>query len=235
MLADGFSYNLYHFNTNHAVLLSSSRHPITKWAQRKDKIYLEVQLRDISNENIELTNTTLTFVGDSDGQKYSFAFEFFEEVDKEASKWNKTGFHLLFVLEKKDQDAPFWARLLKTKEKNQYIQVDWSKWVDEDEEPEEGNKGLGGFDPSQMQSNISFYIRLRRSWRIPRWSWRLSRRFPRRIPRRNGRSRRTIRWSWRLLARRGGIRGGGRDRREEGRARPRLKLQPLMLIAHMPV
>lgn len=34
--------------------------------------------------------------------------------------------------------------------------MDWSKWVDEDEEEEEGSKGLGGMDPSAMQSNYKF-------------------------------------------------------------------------------
>jgi hypothetical protein len=60
---------------------------------------------------------------------------------------------MLFVLQKKNVSAPFWTRLIKSKDKNQYIQVDWAKWVDEDEEEEDPNKGLGGFDPSQMQSN----------------------------------------------------------------------------------
>ena len=41
--------------------------------------------------------------------------------------------------------------MIKGTAKNQYIQVDWSKWVDEDEEEEDPNKGLGGLDPSQMQ------------------------------------------------------------------------------------
>lgn len=57
-------------------------------------------LRDISHEKIDLTETSLTFSGESDGQKYAFAFEFFEKVNKEDSKWTKTGFHLIFVLEK---------------------------------------------------------------------------------------------------------------------------------------
>ena len=39
-----------------------------------------------------------------------------------------------FCSVKKDVDASFWARLLKTKDKNQYLQVDWSKWIDEDEQ-----------------------------------------------------------------------------------------------------
>lgn len=64
---------------------------------------------------------------------------------------------MLFVLKKKNVTAAFWPRLIKSKDKNQYIQVDWAKWVDEDEEEEDPNKGLGGFDPSQMQSN-SFLI-----------------------------------------------------------------------------
>jgi len=75
-------------------------------------------------------------------------------VDMAQSKWHKTGFHMLFVLQKKNADAPFWARLIKSKEKSQYIQVDWSKWVDEDEEEEDPSKGLGGVDPNQMQSNL---------------------------------------------------------------------------------
>lgn len=145
---------LFDLFNSHAVNLNLSRHPITKWAQRKDKVFIEVALRDITDENIELTDTTLTFVGNSDSKKYEFAFEFFAEVDKAASKWTKTGFHLIFVVEKKDTNAAFWPRLLKTTNKNQYIQVDWSKWVEEDEEEEEPNKGLGGFDPSQMQSTI---------------------------------------------------------------------------------
>jgi len=147
-------YNLHLSFQHNAVILEICSHPITKWAQRKERVYLEVQLRDIKNENIELTETTLTFNGESDGQKYAFVFEFYEPIDKAASKWTKTGFHLIFVIEKQNESAPFWPRLLKSKDKNQYIQVDWAKWVDEDEEAEEGDKGLGGFDPSQMQGIV---------------------------------------------------------------------------------
>lgn len=48
----------------------------------------------------------------------------------EDSKWYKTGFHMLFILAKKDTNTGFWPRLIKPKEKNQYIQIDWFKWVD---------------------------------------------------------------------------------------------------------
>lgn len=107
---------------------------------------------DIVNEKVDLTATHLNFEGESGGKKYAFQLELFAEVVAEESKWTKTGFHLLFALAKKDVNAAFWPRLIKSTQKSQYIQVDWAKWVDEDEEEEDPNKGLGGFDPSQMQS-----------------------------------------------------------------------------------
>lgn len=49
------------------------------------------------------------------------------------SKIQITNRHILAVLEKKEKG--YWDRLLKNKGKPpQYIKVDWSKWVDEDEE-----------------------------------------------------------------------------------------------------
>ena len=107
---------------------------------------------DIADEKIDLTATHLKFAGNSGEKKYAFEVEFFGEVVTEESKWTKTGFHLFFAINKKDKDGEFWPRLIKEKAKNQYIQVDWAKWVDEDEEEEDPNKGLGGFDPSAMQS-----------------------------------------------------------------------------------
>ena len=37
---------------------------------------------------------------------------------------------MLFVLKKKNTSDKFWPRLIKSSAKNQYIQVDWAKWVD---------------------------------------------------------------------------------------------------------
>lgn len=109
---------------------------------------------DLINEKVDLSADKLGFSGESGQKKYALDLQLYGEVDFEASKWTKTGFHLLVVLEKKDKNAAFWPRLTKLAQKNSYIQVDWSKWVDEDEEEEDPNKGLGGLDPSQMQSKL---------------------------------------------------------------------------------
>lgn len=58
------------------------------------------------------------------------------------------------MLVKKDKSTTYWKRLTLEDKKNQNISVDWSKYIDEDEEDEEGNKGLGGgdWDPSAMNN-----------------------------------------------------------------------------------
>lgn len=135
-------------------------HPIIKWAQRKDRVFIEVPLRDIKGEKIELAPQGLSFSGESAGKNYSFNVELYEEVVPEVlldltqtSKWTKTGLHLSIVLTKKDSNKAYWVRLTKQPVKSQYIQCDWNKWIDDDEEQEEGNKGLEGYNPEAMNSN----------------------------------------------------------------------------------
>ncbi len=78
-------------------------------------------------------------------------------IRKQESKWNKSGLHLQFILEKKEA-GPYWKRLTKEEKKFQNITFDWDKYVDEDEEEEEGRKGLDGFDPSQMRGIAANYL-----------------------------------------------------------------------------
>ena len=52
--------------------------PFIKWAQRSDTVFLTVELRDIKNEKIEITETTLVFDAESDDKHYHFNIEFFE-------------------------------------------------------------------------------------------------------------------------------------------------------------
>lgn len=87
--------------------------------------------------------------------------EFFKEVDVDAKEsiWAKNDRNLLFHIVKKDKESEFWPRLLadKLKEKTN-VHVDWSKYVDEDEEEEQGGfdmsalNGGGGFDINQMMA-----------------------------------------------------------------------------------
>jgi hypothetical protein len=73
-------YNFDSYHQQHVVTLLLLRHPIVKWAQRKDRVFIEVGLRDIVDEHISLTETTITFEGVSDSKKYGFNFELFDAI-----------------------------------------------------------------------------------------------------------------------------------------------------------
>lgn len=41
--------------------IMSALHPTIKWAQRKDRIYLTLEVRDIENEKVELKEDSIKF------------------------------------------------------------------------------------------------------------------------------------------------------------------------------
>ena len=125
-------------------------------------MYLTVDLRDISDEKITWKAPDhLIFSGISDGKKYGFKLRFFAELDTKvtqshiagwyrnlkASKWNKNGLHLQFILQKKKKFGPYWKRLTKEERKFQNIAIDWDKYVDEN-----------GYDESSEDSDYDSSI-----------------------------------------------------------------------------
>lgn len=72
----------------------------------------------------------------------------------------KNDLHIQFILIKKDKNAGYWKRLVEEDKKNTNIQVDWSKYIDEDDEDTEANKGIGGgdWDPEMMNSKNLFNL-----------------------------------------------------------------------------
>ena len=52
-------------------------HPVIRWAQRKDKIYITLELRDLTDEKVDLTEEKISFKGTSDGIIYEFSYELF--------------------------------------------------------------------------------------------------------------------------------------------------------------
>ncbi|CAK83304.1 unnamed protein product (macronuclear) [Paramecium tetraurelia] len=126
--------------------------PIVKWAQRKDNVFLTVEVRDLKGEKVELTSNSLKFSATAEGVNYVFEINFFGEVVVEESKWTNYGLNVRFILSKKDKATSYWTRLIKESHKLQYLQVDWTKYIDEDDEAEEGGKGLDDWDQNKFQN-----------------------------------------------------------------------------------
>ncbi|CDW90495.1 UNKNOWN [Stylonychia lemnae] len=123
-----------------------------KWAQRKDRVFITIELADFENQKIELTpEGQLKFQADSHNNVYAFDLGLFDQVDVEQSKWNTKGRNIILNISKKNTDTDHWPRLTKEKTKNAHIQIDWSKWVDEDEEDEAKPVG-DDFDGDNMNN-----------------------------------------------------------------------------------
>ena len=65
------------------LYLLKYRHPPITWAQRKDRVFLTIQLRDIKNEKIELKEKSFNFSGESDKKLFSCNLNLFSEVSTE--------------------------------------------------------------------------------------------------------------------------------------------------------
>lgn len=126
--------------------------PPLAFAQRKDSVYLTINVPDLSNEKVDVTSSTLTFSGESGEKKYEFSFDFFAKVVPEESKWKNHGRNVQMHLVKEDKEADYWPRLFSEKIiDKQYVTTDWSRYVDEDEEDDDE-----GFDMSALDGAANF-------------------------------------------------------------------------------
>ncbi|KAF6029889.1 PTGES3 [Bugula neritina] len=136
----------HQFNIILYFYCSGSVPPAVVWAQRKDKIFLTINLEDCKSPDIKLTETTLTFKGTGGPQNDAHAVEitFFGEIDVEKSKYVVNSRNIPMVLFRKEE-GEYWPRLLKEKTKAHWLKTDFDKWKDEDEsDAEEEGRGGGG-------------------------------------------------------------------------------------------
>lgn len=139
--------------------------PTVLWAQRKDRLFLTIDLQDCKDPKVTLDSDdnhgTVSFRGHAtshatgpEEHSYILDLQLYGPIDKEDTKISQTDRTILLVIAKKGED--FWPRLLKQPGKTSpNIKVDWDKWVDEDEEDEAADKDMG-FDMSQFQNFSNF-------------------------------------------------------------------------------
>jgi len=120
--------------------------PNILWAQRKDKVFVSVQLGDVKNQAVNLEESSLKFSCESNNKKYAFEMQFLHEIDTDPkkSKHENKGREYLFTLIKKDEDQPFWTKLTKDTVKQKHIRTDFNRWKDEDDDDYEDGGGMGG-------------------------------------------------------------------------------------------
>jgi len=133
--------------------------PNVIWAQRKETVYLKIDLQDVQNQKIELgeDDSSFSFSATSNSKPYALNFRFFGKVSKKESKISVTG--RAVELQIKKAQSGFWDHLLAAdspSKKPFWLKVDWNKWKDNDDDDEEAAPGGNDFnleDPSDWMDN----------------------------------------------------------------------------------
>merc|ERR1712137_1458480 len=115
------------------------------WAQRKDYIYLTIDLKEPQNVVIDLTEDAISFSAKCEGNSYQFKLDFYDKIDKKESKESRLR---LIELCLKKSTAESWKKLHKGG-KLSFVKIDWNKYVDsdaEDEKPGFDMSGMGDMD-----------------------------------------------------------------------------------------
>lgn len=124
--------------------------PPVLWAQRKDCLLLTLDVQDCRDAKVKVDKdesdsfVLLRFTGKVGevGDPYAMDMQLLKEVDPEETKVSATGRSVFLMIPKKEEG--FWPKLVQKKAPPN-VKVDWSKWVDSDDEGAEE-----GFDMSQM-------------------------------------------------------------------------------------
>ncbi|CAG0913370.1 unnamed protein product [Notodromas monacha] len=117
--------------------------PPVEWAQRKNVIFLTIQLEDCKDPQIKIETDKVYFrgVGGTDKKDHELTIELMHEIVPEDSKYFRRDRNIEMVLKKKEGSDKFWPHLLKEKKKFHWLKVDFNKWKDEDDTDDEMGQG----------------------------------------------------------------------------------------------
>ncbi|XP_076908721.1 co-chaperone protein p23-2-like [Bidens hawaiensis] len=119
--------------------LGKISHPVVLWAQRADKVYLTIALTNAKDISVKCEPNGLfnfSAVGSKD-ETVEFSLELYGKIQPEGCKTQMGLRNILCTVQKEEKG--WWKRLLKSEKKPaSYIKVDWNRWCDEDDEPDNG-------------------------------------------------------------------------------------------------
>ena len=127
---------------------TKTQFPMIKWAQRKDRLFITINVVHSKKPIVDLTDgKRIKYQGTDGTVNYAFDMELYDENSKEESKYTLESRNIFLNLKKKTS-GPYWPRLLKDEKKYHWIEVDWMYFTEEDEEDEatNPNKPGQGFD-----------------------------------------------------------------------------------------
>ena len=140
--------------------MSKKQFPTLKWAQRKDKLYLTINVVHSKKPTIEIKGKKMKYEGTDGTKNYSFDIELYDEIDTENSKYTLDTRNIFLNLKKKKEGA-YWPRLTSEKVKYHWIEIDWNYFVDDEDEEEEAKepnfegKNLSEINAEKNEDNVN--------------------------------------------------------------------------------
>ncbi|KAL7584041.1 co-chaperone protein p23-1 [Lactuca sativa] len=131
-----------------------SRHPTLKWAQRADVLFITIDLPDAKNVKLKLEPEGKFYFSATAGAEnlaYEIDINLHDKVDVNESKASVGPRTIVYLIKK--EESKWWNRLLKEEGKTpMFVKCDWDKWVDEDEQEENGGGDMefGDMDFSKL-------------------------------------------------------------------------------------
>merc|ERR1712025_1047709 len=129
------------------------RTPLVLWAQRKDRVFVSIQLDNCVKPTVEIKDGSLYFKGKGGPNQidHEVKLEFNKEINPKESRHRTGGREIFFDLLKKDDSMGFWPRLLKDSKKPHYLKTDFTRWKDEDDSDVEEQEN---FNLDDMMSSM---------------------------------------------------------------------------------
>lgn len=132
----------------------SSSNATVKWAQRKDKLFITVDVKDAQKVNVDFQDKTITVTGTgihtvsgTTASDFKTVLNLFDEIDTAKSTFKTTGFSVQVCAIKKDANKEHWSKLTTEAPKavKNWLAVDWSLWKDEEDEVAGEKVDFGGY------------------------------------------------------------------------------------------
>ena len=133
--------------------MSQKQFPTLKWAQRKDKLYITINVVHSKKPTIEIKGKKMKYEGTDGTKNYSFEIELYDEIDTENSKYTLDTRNIFLNLKKK-KSGDYWPRLTFDKVKFHWIEIDLNYFVDEDEEEEAKEPNFEGKNLNEISENL---------------------------------------------------------------------------------
>ena len=134
--------------------MSQKQFPTLKWAQRKDKLYITINVVHSKKPTIEIKGKKMKYEGTDGTKNYSFEIELYDEIDTENSKYTLDTRNIFLNLKKK-KSGDYWPRLTFDKVKFHWIEIDWNYFVDDEDEEEEAKEpNFEGKNLNEISENL---------------------------------------------------------------------------------